>query len=348
VAGSVSPPGGQYQADTEVTLTAVPSSGYQFASWSGDVSGTEPTVKVTMNSNKNIVANFARTVSNPPIHIALDFFGIKDTHQPSAYVAPNRIQLYVIVDDGVNTTKFSYPSNGEGIVMEYFQLVDLEQQTVFYASSVGDYLRISVLAYSCADKEATLSLGRALQAFEPSMGPLLDFYEALPAEKELIGWYEHTWYAVDEWGTKQAEYEAEGIGDLRLWFRIWSNEEPTPISKPLLIPAVEIQNVKLPTGVRVRQPSETYFYNTWTFEFTIANHESFTLPIYWRLETSPDSPETQSDGTYGTKYISGNGKVTVTTQYWFKMSGNYTWKYVAEYPEGNPIASWQGTLTVAP
>ena len=56
------------------------------------------------------------------------------------------------------------------------------------------------------------------------MGALLDFYEKLPQSKELIGWYEHTWYAIDEWGIKQGKYETEGKGDLRLWFRIWSEK----------------------------------------------------------------------------------------------------------------------------
>jgi hypothetical protein len=112
------------------------------------------------------------TPTTPAIQVTLDYFGIKDTHQPSVYVAPNKIQLYVVADDGKTKIEFSYPFSGEGIPMEYFQLEDLGQQTIFHTSSVGDYLTISVLAYSCADKEATLSLGRALQAFEPSMGPL--------------------------------------------------------------------------------------------------------------------------------------------------------------------------------
>lgn len=184
-------------------VTASPASGYTFDCWSGSASGTEPTITVTMDSNKNIVANFVGNVGNPPIQVTLDYFGIKDTHQPSVTVAPNRIQLYVVVDDGKTKMEFGYPSSGEGIPMEYFQLEDLGQQTIFHTSSVGDHLTISVLAYSCADKEATLSLGRALQAFEPSMGPLLDFYERLPQSKELIGWYEHTWYASDEWGTER-------------------------------------------------------------------------------------------------------------------------------------------------
>lgn len=55
---NLSPSGGTYASGTLVTLTANPVSGFQFASWSGDISGTSPTFTVTMNSNKNIIANF--------------------------------------------------------------------------------------------------------------------------------------------------------------------------------------------------------------------------------------------------------------------------------------------------
>jgi uncharacterized repeat protein (TIGR02543 family) len=57
-AGSVSPLSGEYQPDTQVTLTASPASGYIFAHWSGDVSGTTPTITITMDSDKTLTANF--------------------------------------------------------------------------------------------------------------------------------------------------------------------------------------------------------------------------------------------------------------------------------------------------
>ena len=58
--GSVSPNSGIYDSDTLVTLTANPLPGYQFDYWSGDASGTAPSSKLIMDSNKSVVANFAR------------------------------------------------------------------------------------------------------------------------------------------------------------------------------------------------------------------------------------------------------------------------------------------------
>jgi uncharacterized repeat protein (TIGR02543 family) len=56
--GSVSPSGGTYDEGTEVTLTAIPATGYIFDQWSGDVSGNVTSANVTMNVNKSATANF--------------------------------------------------------------------------------------------------------------------------------------------------------------------------------------------------------------------------------------------------------------------------------------------------
>ncbi len=48
-----------YDSNSTVQLTAVPSTGYHFTSWSGDLTGSTNPATVTMNANKNITANFA-------------------------------------------------------------------------------------------------------------------------------------------------------------------------------------------------------------------------------------------------------------------------------------------------
>ena len=58
--GSVSPSSGTYDSGTQITLSAIPVSDYEFNSWAGDASGTSSTITVTMNSNKGIVANFSK------------------------------------------------------------------------------------------------------------------------------------------------------------------------------------------------------------------------------------------------------------------------------------------------
>ena len=59
--GSVSPSSGSYDSSIGVTLTAMPASDYyEFDCWSGDASGTSQTITITMDANKNVVANFKK------------------------------------------------------------------------------------------------------------------------------------------------------------------------------------------------------------------------------------------------------------------------------------------------
>ncbi|MCL0098944.1 Ig-like domain-containing protein [Dehalococcoidia bacterium] len=59
-------PDGRYTAQTEVTLTATPAAGWRFDRWSGDVTGTEPVITLTMDADKSVTAHFARVVVQPP------------------------------------------------------------------------------------------------------------------------------------------------------------------------------------------------------------------------------------------------------------------------------------------
>jgi len=75
--GSVSPASGSYAYGSVVTLTATPASGFQFSSWSGDISSSSQTVNVTMYSNKNVTATFTQIVFTPePINYNMPGNGI--------------------------------------------------------------------------------------------------------------------------------------------------------------------------------------------------------------------------------------------------------------------------------
>ena len=58
--GSVDPSSGTYNENSSVVVTATPSAGYEFTGWSGDVSGTDNPLTVTMTGNKSITATFSR------------------------------------------------------------------------------------------------------------------------------------------------------------------------------------------------------------------------------------------------------------------------------------------------
>jgi len=56
--GSVSPTSELYDSGSLVTIVATPADGYDFVSWSGDVSSSDPTVSIIMDSDKEAVAVF--------------------------------------------------------------------------------------------------------------------------------------------------------------------------------------------------------------------------------------------------------------------------------------------------
>ena len=61
--GTTNPAPGTYTHDpgAQVSVQAVPNSGYQFSVWTGDASGTTNLITITMDSDKSITANFKAT-----------------------------------------------------------------------------------------------------------------------------------------------------------------------------------------------------------------------------------------------------------------------------------------------
>ncbi|MCB9137913.1 MAG: hypothetical protein H6642_06165 [Caldilineaceae bacterium] len=55
---TVTPDQTRYDAGTEVTLTAAPASGWSFAGWSGDLTGTDNPVSLVMDEDKSVTATF--------------------------------------------------------------------------------------------------------------------------------------------------------------------------------------------------------------------------------------------------------------------------------------------------
>ena len=55
-----------YDFGTQVTIKAMPNSGYEFSGWSGDASGTTNPITITMNSDKSITANFSAVEDEEP------------------------------------------------------------------------------------------------------------------------------------------------------------------------------------------------------------------------------------------------------------------------------------------
>jgi uncharacterized repeat protein (TIGR02543 family) len=75
---ALSPPGGQYEDGTLVTLTATPDPGWAFSGWSGDIlSGMNNPATIRMDNNYTVVATFSPT--SPVTHtLTVDIVGSGD------------------------------------------------------------------------------------------------------------------------------------------------------------------------------------------------------------------------------------------------------------------------------
>src|SRR5262245_13470009 len=62
---SRSPNASSYAAGTVVTLTATPASGFQFAGWSGDLTGSANPASITMSANRTVTATFTPVTGGP-------------------------------------------------------------------------------------------------------------------------------------------------------------------------------------------------------------------------------------------------------------------------------------------
>jgi len=68
---AASPSSATYASGTIVSLTATPAATWSFSGWSGDVTGTQNPVNITMNGNKTVTATFAQpgVYYNLTVHI---------------------------------------------------------------------------------------------------------------------------------------------------------------------------------------------------------------------------------------------------------------------------------------
>jgi uncharacterized repeat protein (TIGR02543 family) len=94
-----------YDYGTTVTLTPTPNTGYTFTSWSGDATGTNNPLTVTMNANKNITANFTLNTYSLNV-VALNGIVVKNPEQ-TLYDHGTTVSLTATANSGYTFTGWS-------------------------------------------------------------------------------------------------------------------------------------------------------------------------------------------------------------------------------------------------
>jgi len=99
---TLSPSGGTYDANTDVTLTAVPITGWAFIGWSGDLSGSTNPTTITMDAAKTVTATFQQI---PPTQYTLTVIiagegSVNSSPPGSTFDAGTQVALTPVADEG--------------------------------------------------------------------------------------------------------------------------------------------------------------------------------------------------------------------------------------------------------
>ena len=107
--GSVNPASGTYLAGSQIQVTATPNANYTFSNWSGDATGNNPTITLTMDADKSIVANFSAVNSSPTVSITSPSDG-------ATYTAPASITITATATDSDGTIAVVRFYSGDSII----------------------------------------------------------------------------------------------------------------------------------------------------------------------------------------------------------------------------------------
>jgi hypothetical protein len=174
------------------------------------------------------------TVSNPPLHLTLDYIGVKNDHNSGG---PGQIFLILLVDDGIQQVKTTIPLE-EATPMEIsdYRTVPIGEtyKNAFDSGSVGSYFNIAILAYHKIQQGPSYwsMIGQLADYFfglgglGQLTGSMIDQVNSQAPQYDYVGSYQGRWNNSNSWGIGQ--YNDVGDDDLRLWFRIWS-DSPQPI-----------------------------------------------------------------------------------------------------------------------
>ena len=99
-----------YDSNTVVALTATPNAVFTFSSWGGDASGTTNTASVTMNGNKNVIANF--TIKQFSITVTSTNGTVAKNPNQSLYDSNTIVQLTATPNAGYTFTGWSGDTTG--------------------------------------------------------------------------------------------------------------------------------------------------------------------------------------------------------------------------------------------
>jgi len=128
---ALSPTGGTYNEGTTVTLTATPDAGWEFAGWSGDLTGSTNPASITMNADKTVTATFNQLTQT---YVPDDNF--------EAYLEANGMGNGIANDNYVTTNNINTVTN-----------LDVSSKNIADMTGIQDFAALQILA--CYNNQLT-------------------------------------------------------------------------------------------------------------------------------------------------------------------------------------------------
>jgi uncharacterized repeat protein (TIGR02543 family) len=153
-----------YASGSQVVLTATAATGYQFGSWSGDATGSQNPLSVTMTANKSITANFTVNPVNISVTVQPNPSGRSFTVDGTTYTTA---QTFSWVSGSSHPIAASSPqSGGTGIQYVWGSWSDSGAMSHTVAPTVGT----TYTANFNTQYYLTMSMGTGGSSYSPASG----------------------------------------------------------------------------------------------------------------------------------------------------------------------------------
>ena len=163
----------EYNSGTTLRLTAVPSEGWVFSDWTGDVESSNSTITVLLNEPKNLNVNFSE-ITSPTITSSLKskMFtkGVQDTLSISL-VVPGGFNSVDVSSELGNISIYSSPEEGSisgELVLEY---TNLSVENVLWDRTIAGHDPIEIVLTDNNQIETSLVYNIRTQPEPNNLGP---------------------------------------------------------------------------------------------------------------------------------------------------------------------------------
>lgn len=313
---------------------------------------------------------------NPPIVVTLGGIGVIFDHDPLVKGAGD-IYVYIAITDGTGEPELiRVPSSGT-LDLNDNESTEVRQQ-LFARDSVGDELKIAVLAFESDDPAVALLVNMlreglvaylAFQGVDISLGVSLvtallqsapsqdeEGYQEMAesTEDDFVGAIEQTWTSVEDWGI--GSYADVRNGNLRLWFTISTSSETAPVTPPptpapfsVAFDGWYVSNVKVDTATKGGTVTARLTLSGGTpGEYTIRIRRAITLATdqtVGELPLSYDGTSVSKELSFVPAYATGESS---TEGYHIDIvkDGSSIWTMTNDYPPRLAVSGF-GPFTVS-